>query len=234
MSEQATSIAILIVDDQALLREGFRRLLEMEPGFVIVGSVKDGLEAVQIIEHLTEQGTAPDIVLMDVRMPHMNGIQATQQIRQRWPQVHIVMLTTFDDEEYIVAGLRAGAHGYLLKDVTSLELVTAIRAAYRGEMPIQPAVTAKLIAHVRNTEQPNRTVIEVKQNSNPHNEGDGLTEREHEVLIHLGRGASNREIGETLFITEGTVKNHVSNILSKLGLRDRTQAALYAREHGFI
>ncbi len=234
MTTNTAKTTIMIVDDQALLREGFRRLLELEDDFIVIGSIKDGIEAIQTLEQAANREELPDVVLMDIRMPHMNGIQATEQIVQRWPQIHILLLTTFDDEEYIVEGIRAGAHGYLLKDVTSLELVAAIRAMLQGETPMQPIVTAKLVDHVRHTDQPDRTGIAKKETVMQNDNDEGLTERETEVLIQLGHGASNREISETLFITEGTVKNHVSNILNKLGLRDRTQAAIYAREHGLV
>jgi DNA-binding NarL/FixJ family response regulator len=160
-------------------------------------------------------------------------VEATRQIVARWPATRVVILSTFDDEELIVAGLRAGARGYLLKDTSSDELVRAIHAAARGETPIQPEVASKLVAHVA---RPAAEVLAPPASAAASTEGappaSDLTEREREILRLVARGASNREVGETLFITEGTVKNHVSNILSKLGLRDRTQAAVYAHEHG--
>jgi DNA-binding NarL/FixJ family response regulator len=186
---------------------------------------------------------------MDIRMPRLDGIGATREIAKRFPDVGVMMLTTFDDDESILDGVRAGAKGYMLKDVTSEELVRAIRAVARGESPLQPSVAAKLIARLNRppeAESSHQTSgqatghsvagqqpsggIPRSANGSPVNE---LTEREREILHYVARGDNNREIGETLFITEGTVKNHVSNILSKLALRDRTQAALWAREHGF-
>lgn len=228
------TIRVVIVDDQALLREGFQRLLEMEGnGIQVAATASDGQAALDALAHLAQSGTPADVVLMDVRMPQMNGVEAAAQIQQRWPATRVIMLTTFDDEDYIVQGLRAGAKGYLLKDITLAELVAAIRAVHRGETLPQPAVTARLVEHLArapesSTSSPSgtRSIAQVQF--------DELTEREREILHHLGLGASNREISETLFITEGTVKNHVSNILNKLGLRDRTQAALYAREHGLV
>jgi len=247
-------IRVLLVDDQALLRESFRRLLELEgDGIEVVGTAGDGLEALVQVERLARAGRAPDVVLMDMRMPRMDGVQATAALRERFPAVRVLVLTTFDDEDLIVDGLRAGAQGYLLKDVTADELVDAIRAVHRGETRLQPAVTAKLVARVTRSTQPPAagtpaSPAPTEAPGQPPSRGeparpplpartvgmpiDELTEREREILRYIARGDNNREIGETLFITEGTVKNHVSSILSKLGLRDRTQAALWAREHG--
>jgi DNA-binding NarL/FixJ family response regulator len=231
-------IRVLLVDDQTLLRQSFERLLELErPGLRVVATAADGQEAVAAVERLAAEGHAPHVVLMDVRMPRLDGVEATRQITARWPEVRIVMLTTFDDEEYIVEGLRAGAKGYLLKDASSEQLVQAIRAVRRGESPLQPSVAAKLVARIARSQEsaPPPAPAPAYPQSTGGSAGmplDDLTEREREILRLLAKGESNREIGEALFITEGTVKNHVSNILSKLGLRDRTQAALWARTHG--
>ena len=227
-------IRVLLVDDQALLREGFRRLLELEGEAIeVVGTAGDGQEALALVERLARAGRAPDVALMDVRMPRMDGVQATALLRERFPAVRVLMLTTFDDEQPIFAGLNAGAKGYLLKDVTAEQLVEAIRAVHRGESPLQPSVAAKLVARLTDASH----AADAQAEKDPPRAAAGmpvdeLTEREREILLHVARGDNNREIGEALFITEGTVKNHVSNILSKLALRDRTQAALWAREHG--
>ncbi len=240
---ETTPIRVLIVDDQALLRQSFRTLLELHRGAVeVVGTAGDGQEAVELVERLVRAGCAPEVVLMDVRMPRLDGVQATARLRARWPDISVLILTTFDDEEYVVAGLRAGARGYLLKDTTGDELLAAIRAVSRGEMPLQPSVAAKLVARLTNSpvaeaETPGeRHSPSMAAYARPEVGGavEDLTERETEILRALAHGASNREIGEALFITEGTVKNHVSSILAKLCLRDRTQAALWAHEHGLV
>jgi DNA-binding NarL/FixJ family response regulator len=220
-------VRVVVVDDQTLLREGFRKLLELEPDIEVVGMAGDGEEALALAERLHASQTPPDVFLMDIRMPRMDGITAVRALKARWPETHIVILTTFDDDELIYAGLRAGALGYLLKDCSAEQLMNAIRAAARGEVLLQPYIADKVFAGLAqpNTPRPppssSATMAYVEE----------LTERERDILKLVARGASNREIGEALFITEGTVKNHMSNILSKLGLRDRTQAALYAREH---
>lgn len=239
-SAPPTIIRVLLVDDQTLLRESFLRLLELEGEDIeVVGAAADGQDALEQIDRLQRSGRAPHVILMDIRMPRLNGVEATRQLLLRWPATRVMMLTTFDDEDYIVEGLRAGATGYLLKDTSSEQLVRAIHAVHRGEAPLQPSVAAKLVARIARTPQ----AAPITQPAMPPAKGssserafahlvDDLTERERDILRLLARGDSNREIGETLFITEGTVKNHVSSILSKLALRDRTQAALWAREHG--
>jgi DNA-binding NarL/FixJ family response regulator len=241
-TSRGAPIRVLLVDDQTLLRQSFQRLLELESADVeVVGAAADGVEALELIERLTRAGKTPEVILMDVRMPRMDGVQATARIHERWPDAHVMMLTTFDDEEYVVEGLRAGARGYLLKDVSADELLAAIRAIYRGDSPLQPSVAAKLVARLNHGPRPvardgvaapdGATRPSGTRHSTPY-PSEELTERESEILRSIAHGASNREIGEALFITEGTVKNHVSSILSKLALRDRTQAALWAREHG--
>jgi DNA-binding NarL/FixJ family response regulator len=251
MRDATEPIRVLLVDDQALLRESFRRLLELEgEGIEVVGAAGDGQEALALVERLAQSGRAPHVALMDVRMPRMDGVQATALLRERFPDVRVLILTTFDDEQPVFDGLKAGAQGYLLKDVTAEQLVEAIRAVHRGESPLQPSVAAKLVARLTDL-TPNKPPAggpeppvgdlaspagRGEQKEPPHTAADmpmdDLTEREREILRYVAHGDNNREIGEALFITEGTVKNHVSNILSKLGLRDRTQAALWAREHG--
>jgi len=224
-------VRVLLVDDQTLLRQGFQRLLELGDNQIqVVGAASDGVEALALIERLEREDQLPQVVLMDIRMPLMDGVQATARIRARWPSARVLMLTTFDNDEYVFDGLRAGASGYMLKDVSAEELVAAIHAASRGESPLQPSIAAKLVARLRAEAPGAPTVTGTIQGA----EVAELTEREREILRYLARGSSNREIGEALYITEGTVKNHVSNILNKLALRDRTQAALWAREHSLV
>jgi DNA-binding NarL/FixJ family response regulator len=231
--EDDTPLRVMLVDDQTLLRQGFQRLLELgDNKIVVVGAASDGVEALVMIERLEREGRLPQVILMDIRMPRMDGVQATARIHARWPEARILMLTTFDNDEYIFDGLRSGACGYMLKDVTAEELVAAIYAAQRGESPLQPSVAAKLVARLRSQPDEQSTTPGAITGASGGAPIEELTEREREILRHVARGASNREIGESLYITEGTVKNHVSNILNKLGLRDRTQAALWARAHG--
>ncbi|HEY7350785.1 MAG TPA: response regulator transcription factor [Ktedonobacterales bacterium] len=222
-------LRVLIVDDQALLREGFRKLLELEPDIEVVGMAGDGESALAFVERLHTSQTPPDVILMDIRMPRMDGIAAIHALKARWPETHIVILTTFDDDDLIYQGLRAGALGYLLKDSSSEQLINAIRAAARGEVLLQPHIAGKVFAALAQPAAPKSPPSAATSAALAYVED--LTEREREILKLVATGASNREIGEALFITEGTVKNHMTNILSKLGLRDRTQAALYAREH---
>ncbi|HEV8190556.1 MAG TPA: response regulator transcription factor [Ktedonobacterales bacterium] len=237
MPQSGEPIRVLIVDDQQLLRQSFRRLLELDnSGIEVAGAASDGQEALDVLARLEQEGRLPQVVLMDVRMPRMTGVEATARIAERWPMVRVLILTTFDDDEYIFEGFRAGAKGYLLKDISAEELVGAIRAVHRGEAPVQPSVAAKLVARLHRGPDVATSQASSAEPAQPQTFGtpgaNELTDREREILGFLARGASNREIGESLFITEGTVKNHVSNILSKLNLRDRTQAALWAREHG--
>lgn len=224
-------IRVLIVDDQTLLREGFRKLLELEPDIETVDTASDGESALAAAERLHANQTPPDVILMDIRMPRMDGISAIRAFKARWPDSHILILTTFDDTDLIYSGLRAGALGYLLKDITSEQLANAVRAAARGEVLLQPNIADKVFAALNQPPSPRLSAASSKPAApSVGSVVEELTEREREILLLVARGATNREIGEALFITEGTVKNHMSNILSKLGLRDRTQAALYARE----
>ena len=215
-------IRVLLVDDQALFREGLRTLLGMQPGLVVVGEAANGEEALRLAAKL-----GPQVVLMDLRMPVLDGVTATRRLHEAQPDCRVIVLTTFDDDEYVFEGLRAGAVGYLLKDVPSEKLVEAIRAAAGGESFLQPSVAAKVVAEfARLAEQasakPAPTLAEP------------LSERELEVLRLVARGASNKEIAGALFIAEGTVKNHLTSILGKLGARDRTQALLKAQELGLV
>ncbi|OLZ61775.1 response regulator [Amycolatopsis keratiniphila] len=212
------TVRVLIVDDQALFREALATLLEVQPEIDVVGEAANGEEAVRLCAELR-----PDVALMDLRMPVLDGIAATARLRAEQPGVRVLALTTFDDDEDVFAALRAGAVGYLLKDVSSTRLVEALVAAQRGESVLQPSVAAKLVAHVARlpAETPRPSVTP-------------LSDRELEVVRLLADGRSNREIAKTLFLAEGTVKNLVTSVLSKLQVRDRTQAALRAKELGLF
>jgi len=214
-------IRVLLVDDQALFREGLRTLLSVQPGIHVVGEASNGQEALAKTRAL-----CPDVVLMDLRMPVLDGVAATRQLRETCPASRVIVLTTFDDDEYIFDGLRVGAVGYLLKDVSSGTLVEAIHAAARGESVLQPSVAAKVVAQfARLADQAPRAPAALVE---------PLSEREREVLRLIAGGKTNREIAAQLFIAEGTVKNHVTNILGKLDVHDRTQAAFKAKELGLI
>jgi DNA-binding NarL/FixJ family response regulator len=214
-------VRVLVVDDQRLVREGVASLLALEPGIEVVGTAADGREAV---EHAVTR--APDVVLMDVRMPGTDGVEATATVRRRAPGVRVVMLTTFDDEEYVVRALRAGASGYLLKDLPAADLARAVRLAHAGVDQFDPAAVGRLLAALHRPPDAGPDLATAGRT--------GLTLREVEVLRLVARGATNREIAARLVVSEGTVKNHVSHILARLGLRDRTQAALHARDLGLV
>jgi DNA-binding NarL/FixJ family response regulator len=220
MSEVPQPIRVLIVDDQRLIREGIAALLGVQPGIDVVACAAGGDEAIELATTVT-----PDVVLMDVRMPHTDGVAATTAIRQRLPACRVLMLTTFDDEAYVIDALRAGANGYLLKDLPAAELAQAVRLAHAGIDQLNPAVTARLLEALRRNETPRPAPVNVSAI---------LTAREIEVLRLIAQGATNREIATQLTVSEGTVKNHVSNILNRLGLRDRTLAAIYARDKNLL
>ena len=211
-------VRVLIVEDQALVRQGLSTILDLEEGIRVVGEAADGVEALERIPELL-----PEVALVDVRMPRMDGIELVRRLRQEHPHVMPIFLTTFDDEDYVFDGLRAGGRGYILKDTPSEELAAAIRKVHRGEAVLGAEITSKVIEEFG------------RLSKAPGEHGAGsLSERELEVLKLVATGASNREIAKKLYITEGTVKNHISNVLRKLGFRDRTQAALYAQEHGWL
>ena len=235
---QDAMVRVLVVDDQQLMREGITSLLKIQDGIEIIGTAANGQEALEQAMRLQ-----PDVILMDVRMPIMDGVLATQLVHREVPQCKILMLSTFDDEEYVLKALRVGASGYLLKDMPARDLAQAVQAVHRGIYQLDPAVMSRVmtalsgatreaspspapVATPPSPERPAPTSGSLKQT--------GLSEREIEVLRLVATGATNREIAEQLVISEGTVKNHISNILSRLGLRDRTQAAIYAREQALI
>lgn len=212
---------ILIVDDQELFREGLHTLLSMQPDLQVVGEARNGEEALRLAAALK-----PDVILMDLRMPVLNGGAATRQLKRTQPEIKVIVLTTFDDDEDVFEGLRAGAVGYLLKDVASEKLAEAIRAVGRGAAFLQPSIAGKVIAEFARLAP--ALAPQAQSLLEP------LSERELDILHRLSQGASNKEIADGLVITVGTVKNHVTSILAKLGVRDRTQAALKAKELGII
>ena len=214
-------VRVLLVDDQALFREALATLLDVRDDVEVVGDAADGDEALRRAAEL-----APDVVLMDLRMPELDGIAATRRLRAQLPEVRVLALTTFDTDEEVFAALRAGAVGYLLKDVSSQRLVEAVEAAARGESVLQPSVAAKVVARV--AALPDDAVPRPRPPVVP------LSERELAVVRLLAEGRSNREIAADLYLAEGTVKNHVTALLGKLGARDRTQAALRARALGLL
>jgi DNA-binding NarL/FixJ family response regulator len=232
---EGNRIRVLVVDDQRLMREGIASLLDVQEGIQVVGTAADGEEAVE-----QAIATQPDIVLMDVRMPALDGIGATRKLLAHLPGCQVLMLTTFDDDEYIVEALRAGAVGYLLKDIPASDLARALHAAKNGIYQLDPAVASKVVAAMHpvssktpsESEEGPKTAQAAQSPLKP--SLSPLSSREIEVLRLVAQGASNREIAEQLVISEGTVKNHISSILNGLGLRDRTQAAIYAREHGVL
>jgi DNA-binding NarL/FixJ family response regulator len=216
-------INILIADDQELMRDGLATILNLRPEINVVGTAKDGQEAFD-----KAKGLRADLVLMDIRMPNTNGVQGTKMIREQLPNVKVLMLTTFKDSELIFEALEEGASGYLLKDMATDTIVQAIMTVHAGGVVLPPELTTQVLRELKRTNELEST----KSILEPPASIRELTEREQEVLVQLGYGRSNREIADTLFITEGTVKNHVSNIISKLQLRDRTQAAIFAVRYG--
>lgn len=210
-------IRVLLADDQDLFREGLHTLLSVQPEIDVVDEARNGEQAVALAVRLQ-----PDVVLMDVQMPLLDGVAATRQLKRKAPNCHVIMLTTFDDDEYVFEGLRAGALGYLLKDTSSENLLNAIRAAARGESFLQPSVAAKVVSEFARLSDPAPDPSITT--------AEPLTARERDILRLMAEGLSNRGIADELVITEGTVKNHVTNILSKLGVHTRTQAVLKAKQ----
>jgi NarL family two-component system response regulator LiaR len=212
-SRPAPPIRVLIVDDHGVVREGLRAYLELEPDIQVIGEARDGQEGVTRAQELQ-----PDVVLMDLVMPRMDGVEATAAIKQQQPEAHVIVLTSFVDDDRVVPAIKAGATSYLLKDVAAADLARAIRGARAGQAQLHPEVARRLMQTVTTP----RKLEAATQ----------LTDREREVLRLLAEGRSNKEIARSLVVSERTVKGHVSNILGKLGLQDRTQAALYAVRHG--
>ena len=211
-------IRVLIVDDQTLVRMGFRMLLDAEPGIHVVGEAADGAEGVRLAAR-----EKPDVVLMDVRMPGLDGIAATAEVIRVSPDSRVIVLTTFDLDEYAFGGMRAGASGFLLKDTRPAELLAAVRAVAAGDAAVSPRVTRRMLELFGSRlPEPRATAL------------DALTPREREILLAIAEGLTNGEIGERFVLSESTVKTHVGRVLLKLELRDRVQAVIFAFEHGLV
>jgi len=211
-------IRVLICDDQDIVREGLRLILETSPGIEVVGMAQDGAEALELIPK-----AQPDVVLMDLKMPGMNGIQATRLIRDKYPAIRVLALTTFDADEWVFDAIRSGAAGYLLKDTPRHRLVEAIQGTAEGKTHVDPAVAGKLFSKLIQNPVTVDTSI-----------ADALSEREREVLSLLAQGLNNADIAARLYLSEGTVRNYVSSIFVKLGVSDRTQAAVLAMRYGLV
>lgn len=207
---------VMLVDDHAVVRQGLRTFLDLQEGIEVVGEAPDGVEALGLVQDLD-----PDVILMDLMMPRMDGIETVRRMKAARPHTQIIVLTSFGDDQKVFAAIRAGATGFLLKDVSPQDLAAAIHAARRGEASLAPGIATKLLQ-------------EIAMGGNPPNEDHALTEREHAVLALIAQGRSNKQISEELTISEKTVKTHVSNILTKLQLEDRTQAAIYALKEGLV
>jgi DNA-binding NarL/FixJ family response regulator len=221
-SSSGNPIRVVIADDQQMVRQGFTVLLNAQPGIEVVGQAVDGLDAVAKVAELT-----PDVVLMDIRMPELGGIEATRRIIGERPHIKVLVLTTFDLDEYVYEALRAGASGFLLKDASADKLAEAVRVVAAGDALLAPGITRRLIAQFSQLDGGRvRTPLKSRVGE--------LTERETEVLALIAQGLSNAEIAERLVVVEQTVKTHVGRILMKLGLRDRTQAAVFAYESGLV
>lgn len=219
------TIGVVLVDDQELVRTGLRVILEQAPDITVLGEAADGAEALSVI-----QATHPEVVLMDIRMPTIDGVEATRSIRSTGtgaPTARVILLTTFDLDEYVYAGLRAGASGFLLKDTLAADLISAIRSVARGDAVIAPSSTRRLVERFLATSPPDRPAESESSLAT-------LTPREREILGLVGRGLSNREIASRLYLSEGTVKNHVARVLGKLQLRDRVQAVVLSYEVGLV
>jgi DNA-binding NarL/FixJ family response regulator len=209
-------IRLMLVDDQSLIRRGLRALLKTDADLEVIGEAENGREAIAMVETLQ-----PDVVIMDIRMPVMDGVAGTQVICQRFPGVKVLVLTTFDDQDYVAKALQAGASGYLLKDTPFEELTLAIRLVHKGYTQLGPGLASKALAP-----PPSSNTLEVSDH------WDKLTPREQDIIVLIAQGASNREIAKALFIAEKTVKNRITSILSQLNLRDRTQLAIVALQKG--
>lgn len=219
MTTSGPAVRVVIVDDQALMRSGLRLIMDAEDDLTVVGEAGDGREAIDLVGR-----AAPDVVLMDIQMPVLDGLAATREVLARPGAPAIIVLTTFDRDEYVFEALRAGASGFLLKNAPPEELVEAIRIVARGDALLAPAVTRRVIAEFARHRPPSTDDEALSE----------LTGREREVLGHLAAGLTNAEIARAMILGEATIKTYVSNVLMKLGLRDRVQAVVYAYEHGLV
>ena len=213
------SIKVLIVDDQAIICDGLSVMVGARPNLDVVGTANDGYQALELVE-----AHQPDVVLMDLKMPRMNGVQATKAIKEQFPNTQIVILTTYDEDDWIIDAVRAGANGYLLKDAGRDEIISAIEGSVAGERPVDPAVAGKLFSYVQSGVPVQSSALDEI----------GLTERELAILKLMATGLTNAGIGDRLHLAEGTVRNHVTNILGKLNVSDRTQAVVFAWRHGLV
>ena len=220
---ESNNIRLILADDHAVVRAGTRQLLERQPDFDIVGEASDGEEAVRLTHELQ-----PDVVVMDVRMPRLSGVEATKRIKEECPNVRVLVLTAHDDDEYVFALLQAGANGYLLKTAEFTELVKAIHTVASGQSALAPEVTGKVVAQFTS----GKSLPDVLATSG--DQYDGLTERELSILKLVGKGLSNKQIGKELYISDRTVQAHLSNIFSKLGVSSRTEAVMYAVRKNWI
>ncbi|CAH1210829.1 Transcriptional regulatory protein LnrK [Paenibacillus allorhizoplanae] len=216
---------ILIVDDQRLMRDGLATIISLEPGMEVVGTAEDGRDAFAKVVQLQ-----PDVVLMDIQMPGMDGVESTELILKHYPETKVLILTTFDDAELIMKVLEKGVHGYLLKDMPSEAIISAIQTVFNGGTVLQHDITSMLLKELITMSDRLPNQAHILSNAEPEQLSQ-LTDREKDVLALLGRGLNNKEIAGMLYLTEGTVKNHVSSLIAKLGLRDRTQVALFAVRH---
>jgi DNA-binding NarL/FixJ family response regulator len=226
------SSSVLLVDDQELMRMAFRMVIDSQPDLTVAGEASSGLDAIRQVAALE-----PDVVLMDVRMPELDGVEATRRIVDSGSDTRVIILTTFDLDEYVYAGLRAGASGFLLKDAQPAELLSAIRAVASGDAVVAPSITRRLLnAYAHRLLAPGQAGAEAESRIDPSQRArlDQLTARELEVLMLVARSHSNGEIAERLFVTEATVKSHVGRILAKLELRDRVQIVVFAYESGLV
>lgn len=230
------SVRVVLVDDTRMFRDGLRMVIDMEEDLTVVGVAGDGAEGLEVVHRVQ-----PDVVLMDIRMPVMDGVEATRRIKAEWPRIHVIILTTYSDDEFIFEGLKAGAVGYMVKDLPASELVQAIRTVQQGGALIPPAIAARLVAeYARLAAGSPAPVAPAAPAGRSESAGEqrprvaDLTPRETEILKLVAGGLSNREIAEQLFLTEGTVKNYVSSVFAKLHARDRAQAVSLALRQGLV